>query len=393
MPSTESFPFRRLSVDHMVRGVTRVAWAMHRNFQDPAPHVFQLQYGHAGVSQATDWVDVGSPVVDGYLAMDDTPRLQGKRLLSYYRVVLTTPLHTYVSPPASVYGDLDEKEWLLCREITRRETLRHRLVSHEGYLLKRIRYGVPCDRCRDELTGQVTDSYCPDCHGVGFVLGYHPPVPFVCFDISPLAINERRNGTQIPGQTQLTIANARALGFPDLSAEDVWVDAKNDQRWLIKEVQHTAEFKGIPLVRTITLALAPMSHAVYRVEVGGEPSRDQDLPDAGCGSVEVDHNYGGEDALAYQLEDGRGVVGATILAFVAADYAAGLRAVSAAKAATTTLANGRWSYALKLDPGNYVLVYEKRGEYGPDTHELTVAAPLLPSSDVSSPSWASDFGV
>ena len=42
---------------------------------------------------------------------------------------------------------------------------------------------------------------------------------------------------------------------------------------------------------------------------------------------------------------------------------------------TTTRANGRWSDALQINPGDYGVLYEKPGEYGPDTQYITVYAP------------------
>jgi hypothetical protein len=52
---------------------------------------------------------------------------------------------------------------------------------------------------------------------------------------------------------------------------------------------------------------------------------------------------------------------------------------------TTTRVNGRWSQSLRVDPGNYVLLYEKIGEYGPDTLTITVAPP---DDDGVLPVWA-----
>jgi len=32
MPGTEFYPFRRLAVDHMIVGTSRIWWEMHRDF-------------------------------------------------------------------------------------------------------------------------------------------------------------------------------------------------------------------------------------------------------------------------------------------------------------------------------------------------------------------------
>jgi len=401
MLGSESFPFTRVSVDHLVRGNTRVWWDLHRNFKDPSPRLFQLQAGYAGTGTATDWVDVGPRVEDGCYAEDDEQRLHGKRLLTHYRVKVTTPLNTFFSGPASVHGEMGVRDWNFARDIIRKEILRHRLVSREGYLLKRIRYGVRCQTCLDQMSDQVTDSKCPDCRGVGFEVGYHAAVPMICFDLSPRLISEKRGGAQPPGQQQPDAVQVRALGYPDMSKEDIWVDGKSDQRWYIHDIQHVAEWRGVPVVKQITMRMAPMTDVAYELPIPGAVDEEEDLPDSGCGSVEVTHDYGGEDALAYQLADGCPVAGATVLAFPKSYYDAGLRQASKATATTTTLGDGRWSYAMKLDPGEYMLVYEKPGEYGPDPVPLTVLGGTTATTTESSSqsesesetSSAEDFGL
>lgn len=389
MPSSESYPFRRLSVDHMIRGVSRVGWEMHRNFNEPTPHIFQLQAGRTGLPDATDWVDVGTPVINGLVADDDQQRLSGKTLLTHYRVKLTTPLSVWFSNPIHVYGQMDEKDWVLCREVARKENLRHRLVSREGFLVKRLRFGVKCRKCLDPLTGEVNDSRCPECQGTGFAVGYHPPMR-LCLDMTPETIEELRGATQPPGGSRYVEVTARLRSFPPAAKEDVWVDGNSDQRWFVHVVKHLVEWRGVPLVSQVVMRLAPYSHMVYRLEVGGEPAarESEPLPGTGGGSETVDHDFGGPDALAYRDAADCGIVGARILAFSRANYNAGLRDPAHACASTTTSANGRWSFALEMDPGEYVLVYEKPGEYGPDVVEIVVEGPppvpvAVSSSDFS----------
>lgn len=144
MSQERIFPFRRVSVDHMVRGVSRVWWQLEKLFKEPGPYVFQLQFGRTGLRNASDWVDVGTPVTNGYFAFDPAWREAGYTLTTHYRVKLTTPQNVYVSQATSAFGELTERDWLLAREIVRKEQLRHRLVSIPGFLIKPMRYGVAC---------------------------------------------------------------------------------------------------------------------------------------------------------------------------------------------------------------------------------------------------------
>jgi hypothetical protein len=378
MVSTYKYPFRRVGVDHRIVGMSYIWWDMNRQFQDPLPYSFQLQVGNTGLTDAADWIDVGTPVINGYFAYDDERRAgdYGKRLLTHYRVILTTSAGVYVSQPAPTYGELNERDWLLAREITRKELLRHSMVSREGYLLKRLRFGTLCTLCADPLTGEVTDSSCPQCHGVGFATGYHPPTSML-LDMGPEAIIELRRAAEPPGPVRPVDLRGRVLGFPQANKEDVWVDGKSDQRWYVTEILHVAEWRGIPLVVELGLRLAPYTDTVYQVEVGGEEATVTApvLSATGPGTVIVDHDYCGLDNLRYRDACGEGISGATITAFQIADYVAGRRTPEYVVATSATTANGRWVAAMLLCPDEgYVLVFEKPGAYGPDITTIMIGA-------------------
>lgn len=378
MSQERIFPFRRVSVDHMVRGVSRVWWQLEKLFKEPGPYVFQLQFGRTGLRDAADWVNVGDPVTNGYFAYDSAWREGGYTLTTHYRVKLTTPQNVYVSQATNAFGELTEKDWLLAREVLRKEQLRHRLVSIPGYLIKPMRFGKGCPRCRDELSGEVTDANCPVCNGTGFEVGYHPPQAMQCWDLSPQTdqsdVNEPKGTTR-----ENPYVNARVIGFPGLNKDDVWVNGSSDERWVIETIQVAAAIRGVPLVYQVRMGLLPFSNTVYQLEIGGEPAvrTGPTLPMEGCGQVPVDHDYGGLDELAYTLDDGCGVQGAEVYAFKKSVFdASGInvnRTLAVEK--TTTRVNGRWSRSLRLDPGDYVILFEKTGEYGPDTKTINVAAP------------------
>ena len=380
MPQSRVFPFRRVSVDHMVRGPSRVWWQLEPTFNEPGPYVFQLQLGKTGLRDATDWVNIGAPVVNGYLAYDDAWHESGYELLSHYRVTLTTPTNTYVSQASSCFGELNERDWLIAREVVRKEKVRHQLVSVPGYLIKPMRFGKPCPRCRDPLTQEVTDSDCPVCSGTGFEVGYHPPLEMQCWDLSPQTISEDVD-VNLKGTTRENpYVSARVIGFPALNKYDIWVNGTSDERWLVQSIQITAALRNVPLIYQVQLGLLPFNNNAYSIEVGGEAPdrRVPPLPVDGCGIFAVDHNFGGPDNLAYRDGTNCAIEGAYVYVFRRADYIAAQPAKpnkALAIANTNTAANGRWTKALKLDPGNYALLFEKPGDYGPDVHFITVTAP------------------
>jgi hypothetical protein len=90
-------------------------------------------------------------------------------------------------------------------------------------------------------------------------------------------------------------------------------------------------------------------------------------------AVMVDHDYGGADALQIVRNDGHPIDGATVHAFVSADWAANRREPEYIVARALTDANGRWTSPMLLNPGNYVLLVYKAGEITSDTFDVTVA--------------------
>jgi hypothetical protein len=389
---TQPYPFRRLIVDQMIRGQTRLWWQMHPDFNDPGPHIFQLQFGRTGLATAVDWVNVGLPIDNAYYATDDMQRDTGMVITAHYRVTLTTSAGTYVSAAVNPTGFLTEQDWVLAREIIRKERLRFEKVGCEGTLLKRMRYGAKCTNCRDALSDEVTNSDCQICNGTGFKVGYHAPSPIHCFDITPQAFDEQQDSDATGTTRADPVIQARVLGFPALQRFDVWINNYSDERWIIHSIQHLAMLRSVPLVSQVRMHLAPFTHQIYRVEIGGEPAEREGpvLPGVGLGSVSVDHDYGGTDELVYQDATGCPISGATILVFTKAVWDTAQPAIpdtTLACASSSTMANGRWSYALQLDPGEYVLLFEKLGYFGPDSAALIVTPPITSSSSSSGSFW------
>jgi hypothetical protein len=93
----------------------------------------------------------------------------------------------------------------------------------------------------------------------------------------------------------------------------------------------------------------------------------------GSGHVVVDHNYGGTDNLTVVSTTGARVANATISAFLASDYNAGRRTSAFVVGMTTTDVNGHWVQPLLLDPGAYILLVYKQGEFQSATVALTVS--------------------
>lgn len=125
------------------------------------------------------------------------------------------------------------------------------------------------------------------------------------------------------------------------------------------------------------LKLAPTAGAPANTSVYDRLNDIEDAIEAisvgtGDGSVAVDHNYGGTDALRIVDGSGAGIDDVTIRAYLTSDWDANNRSTDFIVARTSTNANGRWAQTLQLDPGSYTLSIYKQGVYESTTQSLTV---------------------
>lgn len=391
MSLQRTYPFRRVSVDHMIYGTTRVWWQLEPTFNDPGPYVFQLQVGRTGLQEADDWRNLGAPVINGYYTFDNKRHNVGTVWTAHYRLTLTTPNGYYVSPASPSTGELSEQDWLLSREIIRKEQLRSRKLAVGGYLIKAFRYGAPCPRCRDKLTEESGDTDCPVCYGTALENGYHPALPLQCWDLSLQTIEENSDANLRGTTRENAVVTARVIGFPALNYRDIWVNGTSDERWVVQAVKSAAAVRGLPIVYEVQMELIPLSSVVYYIPLSSAESGPTiPLPSVGDGCTIVGPAYDGLD-LRYLTSLNTPVVGARVYAFKKADADRGFPDYPPrhlAIAATTTDAAGSWVANLRLDPGDYVLLYEKLNEFGPDTKAVKVVEPVCYPTSSSSSSCA-----
>jgi len=265
--------FDMVHVSYLIRGGSRVMWTLVDTFTDPTPWVFQLQVGHGGTQTADDWENVGLPITNSVYAVD--PGQENYSTVSlpfYYRVKLTTSVGVYYSDPTIKTGILSVKDWRIAKEIVRKEKLRFKHTSQDGYLLKRRAMGADCPICLDFQTLETTNPYCPQCWGTGKECGYFYPVGCIWADLSPQSQNMNIDNQGMRGTVQDIKITARMLMLPLIGEQDVWVSRKTDDRYYIHAIQHTTEIRGVPLVATVELRPAPFSDVVYRIAI---PQQDE----------------------------------------------------------------------------------------------------------------------
>lgn len=261
--------FDRVIINRLVRGGTKVMWELRDDFNDPRPYEFQLQVGQTKSNEADDWEDVGFPVVNTFIAIDDEQRVFNKYPnRTFYRVVLTTPVSTVTSDPVAGVGTLSKRDFRLGREILRQELVRFRhQAGQKGVLLKRRITGEDCPNCLDFQTQEVLDPSCPDCFGTGKACGYFFPVDCIWSDMDPKAYHTELDAGKGRGTVDDIKVRARMINTWLMGEEDVWVNLATDDRFYVHRIQNIAEIRGVPLVAKVELRPAPYTDVIYTIEI------------------------------------------------------------------------------------------------------------------------------
>lgn len=261
-------PFDRVHIDFLVHGQTRVSWSLSSHFFEPLPYTFQLQFGKTGLNKASDWINVGSPVVNTFFQTDTNRRWYGKTQYPHYRIKLTTGNgKVFFSKPATILGDLNWRDWRIAQEIIRKEQLRHsQFTSVGGFLLKQKRSGPKCYRCVDRYTDEPRDSHCPVCYGTRWVGGYYKPLDLFYADLSPEQSVEKRNLQKV-GMEKPVVISARFIGTPQIYAQDLWVNPNSDARYIIGGYKINVHIKQVPIVITAELKLLPPDDVAYLINI------------------------------------------------------------------------------------------------------------------------------
>ena len=249
--------------DVIINGGTRIQWDLVDGFNDPTPFVFQLQIGTTGDPLADDWTNLGTPITDHFFATDTTKRLYNKTLDTFYRVVLTTAVDTYISNPTNIGQWLNHYQWRMANDIVRKEELRQRMFAgQEGFLLCRRRYGAVCTECTDPVTKEILVPDCPTCFGTGIEGGYFTPIPAQYADLTLENSRESINMDGV-GMSKPVSQKARFLGYPKLRSYDVWVNRRSDERYHLHTIEMAARIGGMHIVQMAELRLAPFTDVVY----------------------------------------------------------------------------------------------------------------------------------
>lgn len=233
-------------------------WELNDSFSAPGPYTFVVQMAP---TPAGPWKDISGELVDCYYWADERKPV-GKTAARNYRVaMLDAAGKLYASQPVLPVGDLDLREFLIAREILRKEELNARRMA--GVLCQvwiSAEYGTKCPKCLDPITRQVRHSHCSLCHGTGFVPSHYGP-----FDMW-LSFSQTQHGMShdsVGGTKDDKPYSVRAVGTPRLKKNDVVRDPRTGKMFYIQSVASAAELRRIPIVQQLTVSEAATTDQCY----------------------------------------------------------------------------------------------------------------------------------
>lgn len=234
-------------------------WCLNDSFSAPTPFEFRVQMAP---TPEGPWVDISGPVTDS-MCWADTRKPVGKTASRNYRVVLTdADGRTYASEPKLPCGDLDLHEFLVAREIMRKEELNARKFAGVlGQVWLEAEYGLPCTRCLDPITRMPTNSHCPVCHGTGRTKSHYGPFE-MWLQFSPKQ-HHGASHSEVGGTKDDKPFSVRAVGTPRLKKNDVLRDPANGKMYYIHDVTNAAEIRRIPIVQQLTVSEAATTDQCY----------------------------------------------------------------------------------------------------------------------------------
>jgi len=260
-----SSPFTKVSIlPSYAKGFTFL-WEISAGFGDALPWTFQIEEGPGPEGPWT----VISPTLTNIFAWSEVnkKRIVGKDLILFFRIVMTTPKATYISQIRTPYGDLDRRDYLIVRDIMRREVLQQETMAGiQALMWSRSVWGPKCEACRDPITGSIINSRCGECFGTGYLPPYHGP-----YQIWATFTPTKRNKEQKPdgtGTIQLYTWDIRMVGFPYAKDNDIIIDMAADKRYVIDGVADLTEIRRIPVIQSLHAKELPTSDPAYKLGTG-----------------------------------------------------------------------------------------------------------------------------
>lgn len=297
--------FKRLQIVTNPLGGNIIAWGLAPGFTAKGPLHFYVDFGR---SSTNEWQVLNSvPLVDECFFIDPCQRHYDSLVDYYYRVRLITPEDTdeqgnpkaYVSMPQQANGLWSRTDWLIARDIVRKELLYQKKKTNQssrGVLLKRRKWGQLSPTTTEWDTQEIQNTHSLVDFGTGLIGGYFRGVDFIITFDAPWSRKIKHDGevgTVHAGDTnpRSLTKKGRAISYPYVERSDVYVRLDNGERYIIDKVTSIAEVGGVPIVVQLDLNLAPVTDPVYKIPLsGGSSSSSSGTSSSSSSSPSVDES-------------------------------------------------------------------------------------------------------
>ena len=284
--------FKRFQVVNHPLGGTLIAWDLKESFSAPGPYHFYVDFGRSGTD---DWTPLNTtPIVDGCEYADMSQRYWDHLVSFYYRIRLVLPndidpitgtCRVINSQPWIGNGVWSKRDWLIAREVCRKEYLMQRKrtnLTNVGYILKRKRFGKLYTPAIEPNTGELLDPGNGNSYGTKYEGGYFPAIDFTVTENAPWPREFKRDG-QVSLRNDI-IRQSRAVAYPYLDTGDVYLRRDSGERFYVNGINSIAEVGGIPIVVSVELRLAPVTDIAYKIPLVGTPSSSSSSGDSSSSS-------------------------------------------------------------------------------------------------------------
>ena len=201
-------------------------------------------------------MDDNVAVVDGHMVA--SPDLDTVA----WRVSYLIGGHTYSSLPVRGFKTFRKEDKGLLATVAHREAVTlERYAGVKGLFLKARTSGKPCPVCTDYGIETSARSACPNCFGTGHAGGFYNGRPWtIMFAGGPdtTKTSHPALGSIEPGNVVMT----QAMNDYPAEANDVWIDLRNQERWVINAVKPEIVFKGVVVTVRMEMTRLQMSKAV-----------------------------------------------------------------------------------------------------------------------------------
>lgn len=220
-------------------------WKVDASTMPDLPWNFRIEESEDGLG---GWADISGVVNNKFAFTEEVRSKHDKDTGPYFRVQFINTGE--YSPVITVFGDLPKNEFLLAQEIIRKEHLAMaNMTGVEVLVWKKMHTGVKCVECINNITGEIMDSNCRNCHGTGFLGGYHGPYCSLAkFDQRKITKRHESSGA---GVDDTRIHQVRMTAAPHVVRDDLIVEVKSQLVYTVDKIVNTMELRRIPIVRDI----------------------------------------------------------------------------------------------------------------------------------------------